>query len=106
VPLGEEQTVRLKQTLLKKGQEIAEMLADVLAGNVPPGLAEVVKPGETPEEKLRRFLDTIQARIVAMREGSYGRCEICGEEIRFEELDEMPWADTCSSCAAKGLAKI
>jgi RNA polymerase-binding transcription factor DksA len=107
MPLDDEQQARLKQTLLKKGQELAEMLADVLAGNLPPALAAMAgKPGEKPEEKLRRYLDKIQGCLKALREGGYGRCEICGEEIRFEELDEMPWADTCSSCAAKGLAKI
>ena len=105
VPLTEDQAARLKQKLSRKGQEVAQMLAELLAGQTPAGLADVVKPGETPEEKLRRFLDTIQARIKALRDGSYGRCEVCGEELRFVELDELPWADTCGSCAARGLAR-
>ncbi len=105
MPFSEEQTRGLKQKLLKKGQELAQMLADLLAGNTPPGMAELKgKPGETPEEMLRRYLGVIQDRLTRLREGTYGKCEQCGKEIRFVELDEMPWADTCGECAAKGLA--
>jgi RNA polymerase-binding transcription factor DksA len=105
--LTDEQKARLKGKLSKKGQELAEMLADVLAGNVPAALAALAdKPGEKPEEKLRRYLDKIQGMMRALREGGYGRCEVCGTEIPFAELDEMPWADTCGECASKGLAKL
>ena len=106
MPFTEEQTARLKGKLSKKGQELAQMLSDVMAGNVPAALAAMAgKPGETPEEKLRRFLDKIHGMMRAVREGGYGVCEQCGNEIPFAELDEMPWADTCGACAAKGLAQ-
>ena len=107
MPLTDEQKARLKAKLSKKGQELAQMLADVLAGNVPAALAAMAgKPGEKPEEKLRRYLDKIQGMMRALREGGYGLCEVCGQEIPYAELDEMPWADTCRDCAAKGLAKL
>ena len=34
MPFTEEQTARLKGKLSKKGQELAQMLSDVMAGNV------------------------------------------------------------------------
>ncbi len=57
-----------------------------------------------PEEMLRRYMAVIQDRLEQIRDGRYGKCEKCGKEIRFVELDEMPWADTCGECASKGLA--
>ena len=100
--LTEDERRGLKRKLLKKGQELASMLADVLAGKAPAGLASLAgKPGERPEEKLRRYLNVIQSRVDAINAGgAYGNCEPCGAEIPFAELDELPWADTCRACAA------
>ena len=80
------------------------MLADLLSGKMPAGLAGLAgKPGEKPEEKLRRYLKEIQVRIDAILAGGadYGKCEECGGEIPFVELDELPWADRCLACAKK-----
>jgi hypothetical protein len=101
--MTDEQRQGLKRKLLKKGQEIAAMLADLLAGKMPAGLAGLAgKPGEKPEEKLRRYMGVIQSRIDAINAGQdYGLCEVCGQEIPFVELDELPWADRCTACAAK-----
>jgi hypothetical protein len=103
VPLDDDAKRGLKRKLLKKGQELASMLADVLSGKAPAGLAGLAaKPGERPEEKLRRYLDLIQSRVDAINAGGdYGRCASCGVELPFVELDELPWADTCRACAAK-----
>jgi hypothetical protein len=100
--LSEAETQLLRRKLLDKGQELAQMLSDLLAGNPPPGVAGLAKPGETPEEALRRYLGVIQQRIDAIAAGTgYGLCERCGAPLSFAELDEMPWADTCRECASK-----
>lgn len=92
---------RLRRKLLAKGQELATKLSQLLEGQTPAGLDELAAlPGERPEEKLRRYLAIIQARLGAIRAGGYGRCERCGAELSVAELDEMPWADACRACAA------
>ena len=59
------------------------------------------KPGETPEEKLRRFMARIDAALAALAAGSYGSCEGCGVALGWPALQQVPWAELCPSCAAK-----
>lgn len=91
----------LKRRLLTKGSEINDALTKLLAGDTihVEKLFGGGKPGETPEEKLRRFLELIDERLRAVREGRFGRCEACGGEISFAELDEVPWQRECRHCA-------
>jgi RNA polymerase-binding transcription factor DksA len=97
----EERTV-LRRALLDKGQELAELLAAVLAGRQEPSALDLLdaEPGETEEERLRRYLGLVQSRLDALAAGSYGRCERCGAELTFAELREVPWATRCRACAA------
>ncbi|SRR6266545_1905003 len=96
----------LRRKLLKKGQEIAEMLSALLSGQKDPsGMDQLdAKPGETPEERLRRYLAMVQSRLDAINagEGAYGACERCGKPIPLVELLENPIADICTKCAATG----
>lgn len=99
--LTPDDTERLRKKLLAKGQELATKLSQLLEGHSPSGLDQLLaEPGETAEEKVRRYLAVIQARIAAIRDGSYGICERCGVELSLAELDEMPWADGCRGCAS------
>jgi RNA polymerase-binding transcription factor DksA len=92
---------RMRRGLMRKGRELAGLLADVLAGldrsRALRGLALDDKPGERPEEKLRRYLGLVEARRSLLDAGSddYGRCEMCGAELPAMALVEMPWADRC-----------
>ena len=101
-PLSDEQIQRLKRQLLKKGSEINAKLVDLLNGK-EVSLERLLgggKPGETKEERLRRFLQLVDSRLVAIRNGSYGRCQGCGEWLHFEKLEQVPWIDTCEEHAA------
>jgi hypothetical protein len=102
-PPSDEEIKRLKRQLLKKGAEINDQLVALLNGkqfsfDLP------LKPGETKEEKLRRFLALVDSRLVAIRNGSYGKCETCGDGLPFVHLEQIPWIDTCQPCAAKNAA--
>ena len=90
----------LRRQLLDKGAELNDQLTRLLAGQRVDvqTLASGGEPGEMPIERLRRFLDRIDACVRAIRAGSYGRCETCGEPLPFVALREMPWADRCASC--------
>lgn len=52
---------------------------------------------ETHRESLLR----IDAALMKLREGSYGICEDCGEEISAERLNAMPFAIYCRDCQEK-----
>jgi len=101
-PLTSEQIQLLRRRLLKKGAEINEKLTQLLNGQNPSvdGLFGPSKPGETPIERLRRFLALVDGRIQAIRAGRYGRCATCGEPLPYAHLEQVPWIDTCERCAA------
>jgi hypothetical protein len=91
----------LRRQLLKKGAEINAKLTELLAGkrvNVDALLGHT-KPGESPIERLQRFLTLVDGRIQAIRAGTYGRCVTCRDGLPFAELEQVPWIDTCRSCA-------
>ena len=37
-----------------------------------------------------------------LADGTYGRCDRCGEPIPADRLQALPWAVLCLSCAAAG----
>ena len=100
-PPTDAQIALLKKRLLKKGGEINATLTQLLAGkrvSVPSIFGG--KKGQTEEERLRGFLALINERIVAIREGRYGKCMTCGDGLPFAQLEQVPWIDTCPKCFA------
>lgn len=60
------------------------------------------RPGERPIERLRRFLDVIDSKIQASQHDSHSRfgfCGICDAPLPFVELQQVPWAERCRTCA-------
>jgi len=47
----------------------------------------------------RRHLAQIDAAMLRLADGSYGRCERCGRPIGAERLAARPAATTCITCA-------
>jgi len=95
--------LRMRKRLMAKGLELATLLEDVLAGlDRTRGLAALgpSKPGEKPEEKLRRYLEMVEAkrRLLDAGDNSFGRCQICNADLGAMPLEEMPWADRCARC--------
>lgn len=94
---------RLRKLLMKRGQVLATLLEEVLAGKQPPQLGLLPgKPGMRPEEKLRMALDQVegQRKLIDADDDRFGRCGVCGEELGLPALDEMPWADRCAKHSA------
>jgi RNA polymerase-binding transcription factor DksA len=94
-----------------KGLEIANKLAELLAGqDVRLSDFELTggEPGETKEQRLRRFLSSINAartRLLGHSDAApYGECLACGVELPAGALDEMPWVERCPPCAASDAA--
>ncbi|WP_394188164.1 TraR/DksA C4-type zinc finger protein [Paenisporosarcina quisquiliarum] len=40
-------------------------------------------------------IEQLESALKAMEEGTYGKCEVCGEEIPIERLEALPMARTC-----------
>ena len=47
------------------------------------------------EENEARVLAAIDAALKRIDDGTYGRCERCGNQIEPERLDALPWATLC-----------
>jgi hypothetical protein len=96
---------RLRHELLRRGQTLATLLAEVLAGKQPPQLAALLAPtpGKRPEEVLREALAQVEARRALLDAGDdrYGRCDVCGVDLGEAALGELPWADRCAAHAAQ-----
>ena len=49
-------------------------------------------------DTLTHTLASVDAALLAMKEGSYGTCAECGEAIASRRLEAIPWASNCIRC--------
>lgn len=54
--------------------------------------------GALIDQAKQRLLE-IEAARIRVDEGTYGRCEVCGEQIPDRRLEARPVARTCVRCA-------
>jgi len=47
------------------------------------------------------LLRNIEAALVRVRDGIFGECVSCGEEINVKRLEALPWARYCIECQEK-----
>jgi RNA polymerase-binding transcription factor DksA len=50
---------------------------------------------------LRDLIEKIQGALERIDEGSYGRCEVCGQPIEAERLDALPYTTLCLADARR-----
>ena len=88
-----------------KGLEVATKLSELLAGK-DVDLATLNPYEDDPnikkEERLRAYLDQINAARRRLLDGDFGACQACGETFRAEVLDETPWIGVCEPCIRAG----
>ncbi len=100
---------RLRRSLLDRGQVLATLLAELLAGKDKTRSIDALglnaRPGMRPEEILRAALDHVEALRKQIEAGDdrYGRCHVCGDDLGLAALTEVPWSDACHAHA--GLAR-
>ena len=46
----------------------------------------------------RKQLDAVDRALDAVKEGTYGTCNECGEDIEEKRLKALPWATFCLRC--------
>lgn len=88
---------RWKQAILAAGKGVADQIERIKAGQ-DVNLSELdafgLSPvGETKEERLRRYLDHLMARLKVVGDPKFGWDAERGEFWTVAELDEQPWAD-------------
>lgn len=49
-------------------------------------------------EQLRETLNEVEDALTRMDQGTYGKCERCGDEIPLPRLEARPHARLCISC--------
>jgi hypothetical protein len=97
---------RLRRGLMRRGQTLATILAELLAGKDKRGALAVLgveaRPGMRPDELVRAALEAVEARrrLLDAEDDGFGRCETCGDDLGLPALGEMPWADRCRAHAS------
>jgi len=49
----------------------------------------------------RQLLQMVEGALLRIREGAYGECVSCGEEINAKRLEAVPWTRYCIKCQEK-----
>jgi DnaK suppressor protein len=49
----------------------------------------------------RQLLQMVEGALERIREGSYGECISCGNEINAKRLEAVPWTRYCIACQEK-----
>ena len=105
----------LRQTLVDRKAELEVELGRLTA---PPTTGAAVsfgkRVGDGTTEAVERLSTTATARSIAhsiedidralvkIDDGSYGKCDVCGNDIGVARLDALPAASRCVECAARG----
>ncbi len=49
----------------------------------------------------RQLLQMVETALLRIREGGFGECVSCGEEINAKRLEAVPWTRYCIACQEK-----
>lgn len=112
-PLTEEQIEELRGALEAEKDSVEEELAEhgkVVGGDwqgssesqgeeadpsdVADNIEELVTNVPLVEGLEKRYREIMQA-LARMKKGTYGKCEVCGEDIPYDRLEANPAARTC-----------
>jgi len=52
-------------------------------------------------DESRRVLQLVNEAMERMKEGTYGQCVACEEEVQQKRLEAVPWARHCIECQEK-----
>lgn len=102
-------TAKYRNVLLGRLAELDQRLHQIeseLGGEKAPDFSDSAIDREDEEvlERLGRGgqeeIARIRAALVRIREGTYGICVQCGEQISAERLEILPETPLCRQCAA------
>ena len=90
--------LELASSLAARHQIVIEQSADAVDATLLAAERETSARNLTQEWQLLREVEGARNR---MREGTYGICLQCEEEIAPKRLQAIPWAALCVSCQSK-----
>jgi RNA polymerase-binding transcription factor len=85
----------LARTLAERNQIAVERAADVFDASL---LATERESSARTLEQDFRLLRQVEAALERLRDGTFGICRRCEEEIAPKRLQAIPWATYCVSC--------
>ncbi len=99
----EDARVRLKSDLGRMGSSGIQLDRPGMGTHMADQATEVFEQARdlAVSQRLSLTLDLIDKALAKMQDGSYGTCEMCGQEIDPARLKALPYAVLCMSCQAK-----
>ncbi|WP_372719147.1 TraR/DksA family transcriptional regulator [Novipirellula sp.] len=106
----EDQYKSLTKKLVQRRSELLELLDgelsqlhnsdDAVAGDLADAAVELdyATVNSTLAEAESEELAAIQAALLRVKEGTYGRCVECSKNIPLDRLRNVPFADKCVPC--------
>jgi DnaK suppressor protein len=105
----EERLEKVRKMLIEQKQEILQKIRrrkdqletqggdfiDIATGSLEHELNYIF------EEREREKLQNIDEALASIKEGTYGECDECGDDIELERLLALPFTRLCLDCKAK-----
>ena len=94
--LLEEERLRLQQKLTAGGVGVAT------GGQGTPDASKIASwrgEAKSPTEQAQEALEAVESALRRLDDGTYGRCEHCGELVAPERLEALPATRRCVKCA-------
>lgn len=89
----------VRQDLLKSDADRAAMLADRVRDLEDESVADLIVDLDLADtDRDLQEMKDVEAALVRMSQGTYGRCIVCGGPIPFERLEANPAACRCQPC--------
>jgi RNA polymerase-binding transcription factor DksA len=106
---------KIKNALLRQQKEVEEEIKSLEQDDPVNslGMAESSEPGTDSwvadthgrvmavKHSLKTLGDRIKSSLNALKKGSYGKCDNCGNQIEPARLEAMPTATLCIACSKK-----
>lgn len=112
-PLTENQIQELHERLIQKRDELSGVVQRKKEQEIQVGEAEIGDEADiatrSVEKELlfettdteKQTLDMVEAALIKIEKGVYGRCESCQKPIPKMRLEFTPWARYCIPCQAR-----
>ena len=110
----QERLIALKRRLGSDLSDLQEEALRGVGGEASGGLSDVpVHPADLGtdnyEEEItlglvaneEQLLEEVNDALARIEQGTFGRCEECGQEIPKERLEALPYARCCVRCAQR-----
>ncbi len=95
----QEELLRLATKSEKDGREADEEATQDIADKAANSYTKEFLFHQSDES--RRLLQLVNEALERMKEGTYGQCLVCEQEVQQKRLEAVPWARHCIECQEK-----